>query len=65
MSWSFVIYEMVIFSKSHIFTLIQHLWKYLNLGGGSLITADFRCRNPYFSFQNKITIENIRPTYKI
>lgn len=35
---------------------------YLNLGGGSLITADFQCRNPYFSFQNKITIGNIRPS---
>jgi len=55
MGWIFVIFAgIVIYSKSHIFTLIQHLRKYLNLGGGSLITADFQCRNPYFSFQNKI-----------
>jgi len=48
MGENFVIYEMVIYSKSHIFTIIQHLWKYLNLGGGSNDNCRFPMQIPLF-----------------
>lgn len=63
MGSNFTLFDLILFRTAYFSRCTTPSDVYLNLRGGSLITADFQCENPYFSFQNKNNHrEYIRPT---